>query len=142
MNLKDMKIGTRLGLGFGVIIILLITLAVVGVMNLKNISTSLDRIVRVNNALTNSAQMAAREILAIDRALITMISAQDSDTKAEEKQTIEKMRVAYNEDINNIQKLEQSDKGKSILANVIETTAKAKEVNDRVITSPGTRGPR
>ncbi len=134
MNLRDMKIGTRLGLGFGVIVALMIALTVVGVTNLKNISTSLDRIVRVNNSLTDSAQIAGRETLAIDRSLITMISAEDSDVKTEEKQAIESSRGVYKEAIVNIEKLDQTEKGKVILSKIKELISGGKEINNKIMT--------
>jgi methyl-accepting chemotaxis protein len=134
MNLRDMKIGTRLGVGFGVIIVLLIVLAVIGVANLKRLSASLDLIVHVSNTLTESAQVAGKEILSIDRALITMIAAKDNGIREEEKQSIEKSRAVYKGAIDNIEKLDRSEKGKAILSEIKDRLAKAREVNNKVTT--------
>ena len=45
MNLRNTKIGTRLGIGFSVLIALLILLAVFGIISMKSISSRLDAIV-------------------------------------------------------------------------------------------------
>ena len=133
MSLRDMKIGTRLGLGFGVMIALLVALAFVGVANLKSISKGIDHIVRVGNILADSAHVSAREILAIDRSLITMISAEDSNVKAEEKQAIEKSRGIYTEAVNNIERLDQTEKGKTLLSRIKEMISNAREINNRIM---------
>jgi methyl-accepting chemotaxis protein len=132
MNLRDMKIGTRLGFGFGLIIVLLITLAVIGLVNMKRLSTSLDLIVSASNRLTDSAHVAGKEILSIDRALITMIAAKDNGIRAEEKQSIETSRAVYKEAMENMERLDRSEKGKAILSSVKELLVKGKEINNRV----------
>jgi methyl-accepting chemotaxis protein len=133
MNLRDMKIGARLGLGFGVVMALLIAVTVVGLVNLRSISTSLDLIVRVSNTLTDSAHVAGKETLSIDRALITMMSAKDNSIKVEEKQSIEKSRGVYKSAIDKIEELDRTEKGKAILSNVKELLVKGKEINNKVM---------
>lgn len=95
MNLRNAKIGTRLYLGFGIIMIALTVLTLLGLRNMKGISDDLDRIVRVNNVLIDNAHVAGREVLVIDKAMLGVVALKDSTAKAEEKQVIEKARARY-----------------------------------------------
>jgi methyl-accepting chemotaxis protein len=54
-SLNNMKIGRRLGLGFGVILFFLVVLIGVGFYSLALIDEKLERIVQVNNAKIRAA---------------------------------------------------------------------------------------
>ncbi|MDO8299980.1 MCP four helix bundle domain-containing protein, partial [Lacisediminimonas sp.] len=51
MNLSNMKVGTRLGLGFSLVLFFLVAVTVVGIMNMKQIQDRLDNVVTVNNVV-------------------------------------------------------------------------------------------
>jgi len=53
MNLTNMKVGTRLGLGFALVLLLLVAVTVVGILRMAEIQSRLDRVVGVNNVVTN-----------------------------------------------------------------------------------------
>jgi methyl-accepting chemotaxis protein len=52
MNLAKMKVGTRLGLGFALVLVLLIAVTVVGIARMAQIQDRLDHVVGVNNVVT------------------------------------------------------------------------------------------
>ena len=52
MNLANMKVGTRLGLGFALVLVLLIMVTVVGILRMAQIQNRLDHVVTVNNVVT------------------------------------------------------------------------------------------
>jgi methyl-accepting chemotaxis protein len=52
MNLTNMKVGTRLAFGFGLVLLLLMAVTVVGIMRMAQIEDRLDRVVTVNNVVT------------------------------------------------------------------------------------------
>jgi methyl-accepting chemotaxis protein len=52
MNLTNMKVGTRLGLGFALVLVLLVAVTVVGVLRMAQIQDRLDHVVGVNNVVT------------------------------------------------------------------------------------------
>jgi methyl-accepting chemotaxis protein len=52
MNLAKMKVGTRLGLGFALVLVLLIAVTGVGIARMAQIQDRLDHVVGVNNVVT------------------------------------------------------------------------------------------
>jgi methyl-accepting chemotaxis protein len=52
MNLTNMKVGTRLGLGFALVLVLLVAVTVVGILRMAQIQDRLDHVVGVNNVST------------------------------------------------------------------------------------------
>ena len=51
MNLSNMKVGTRLGLGFFLVLFFLVAVTVVGIYNMKGIQDRLDNVVGTNNVV-------------------------------------------------------------------------------------------
>ena len=133
MNLRNAKIGTRLYLGFGIIMIALAVLTFLGLRNMKGINDDLDRIVHVNNVLIDAAHNTGREVLAIDKALLGMVALKDKAARAEEKQIIEKARARYKEAMDKVEKLDQSRRGKEMAAKARDAITKGKDINNRVM---------
>jgi methyl-accepting chemotaxis protein len=52
MNLSNMKVGTRLGLGFALVLFFLVAVTVIGIVSTGQIQARLDRVVGVNNVVT------------------------------------------------------------------------------------------
>ena len=52
MNLNNMKVGTRLALGFALVLVLLVAVAVVGILRMAQIQSRLDHVVSVSNVST------------------------------------------------------------------------------------------
>jgi methyl-accepting chemotaxis protein len=52
MNLSNMKVGMRLGLGFALVLFFLIAVTVTGILRMAQIQDRLDRVVGVNNVVT------------------------------------------------------------------------------------------
>ncbi|MFA9216017.1 MAG: methyl-accepting chemotaxis protein [Sphingomonadaceae bacterium] len=52
MNLAKMKVGTRLGLGFALVLVFLVAVTVVGITRMAQIQDRLDHVVSVNNVVT------------------------------------------------------------------------------------------
>ncbi|MFM2088955.1 MAG: hypothetical protein RLZZ237_3824, partial [Pseudomonadota bacterium] len=52
MNLAKMKVGTRLGLGFALVLVLLVAVTVVGIVRMAQIQERLDHVIEVNNVVT------------------------------------------------------------------------------------------
>ena len=51
MNLSNMKVGARLGLGFSLVLFFLVAVTIVGIYNMKLIQDRLDNVVTVNNVV-------------------------------------------------------------------------------------------
>ena len=52
MNLAKMKVGTRLGLGFALVLVLLVAVTILGIARMAQIQERLDHVINVNNVVT------------------------------------------------------------------------------------------
>src|ERR1700741_1674245 len=52
MNLANMKVGTRLGLGFALVLAFLVVVTAIGISRMAQIQDRLDHVVGVNNVVT------------------------------------------------------------------------------------------
>src|ERR1700751_5021731 len=52
MNLSNMKVSTRLGLGFSLVLVFLVAVTVVGISRMAQIQDRLDHVVGVNNVVS------------------------------------------------------------------------------------------
>ncbi|MBZ0156486.1 MAG: hypothetical protein K8I29_09805 [Alphaproteobacteria bacterium] len=57
--MKNMKVGMKLGLGFGVVLVFMIILIFVAISNMGAIQENLERIVKVNNVRSTLADNMA-----------------------------------------------------------------------------------
>ena len=133
MSLGNMKIGRKLGLGFGIIILLMVVLTVVGVSGMLSMKGKLDRIVNVNNARIeygNRLTLAVDDIIMYQPELITSKSA---SKKEEIKGKIEKSRAEYKEDLDNLEKLLDTQKERDLVGTIKQTIAGAKESNNKMM---------
>ena len=85
MNFRDMKIGARLCIGFGILTVLLAALTVFGISGMSSISTSLERIAGEGNAKIRTANTINK---AVDDVLLSVVAL----TTAEDAATIQKAK--------------------------------------------------
>jgi methyl-accepting chemotaxis protein len=133
MRLNNLKIGVRLGLGFCLVLLLMATLTSMGVTGMGKIKQQMQRIVEVNYEKIQQANIAARSIDGIVSSMQQMMIFKDNAAKLEEKKQIEALRVTYREAMEKIEKLEQQEEGKKVIADVEKAIAAAKKANNEVI---------
>ncbi|MRR58201.1 MAG: HAMP domain-containing protein [Deltaproteobacteria bacterium] len=132
MRLGNLKVGIRLALGFGTILILLVALTVLGVKGMAGINESLDRIVSVNNEkirLANNATLAMENLI----QQIQLMMLRDRAGRVESKQDIEKIRLEYRGYMDKLEQLEQTDKGRELIAAAKTAIDNAKRANNEII---------
>ena len=95
MNLSNMKVGTRLGLGFCLVLFFLVAVTSIGIYNMKVIQDRLDNVVGVNNVV-NRLVIDMRTNVA-DRItslrILTLLS--DPDDMAPEMKRVNDLALAY-----------------------------------------------
>lgn len=132
MNINNLKVGTRLGMGFGTIIVLLIAITILGLQGMSGIDGALDRIVKVNNEKTKQVNNAT---LAIEGLIqnIQLMMLRDQAGRLEAKQEIDRVRAEYRGAMDKLEQLEENDKGKELIAKAKLAIEAAKKANNDVI---------
>ncbi len=133
MSFRDMKIGTRLGIGFGVLMALLAVVAVFGVSSMKSISGRLDGIVKEGNVKVKLARDGAQAISDLSENILINFFVNDSAAKAKANEGIEIARNEYSAALGQLEKMETSEKGKNLLAKATENLRIGKEANNTIL---------
>ncbi len=118
--LTNLKIGTRLALGFGFVLFFLIAMAITTNVNLGGVSRDVDtfandrfpKVLMVHEAV-DGANSAARFIR-------NMLLLNDPEKIAQEDARIDEAAVRVREIVDKIEKGEQSEEGKRLVAKLIE----------------------
>jgi methyl-accepting chemotaxis protein len=86
MNLAKMKVGTRLGLGFALVLIFLIAVTVVGIARMAQIQDRLDHVVSFNNVVTRLViEMRNNVVSRGDRLRVLTLMSDSGDMEPEMK---------------------------------------------------------
>jgi methyl-accepting chemotaxis protein len=130
--LANMKIGKRLGLGFGLVLLLLVVLGLMGINGMEKINGNLERIVKVNYSKIKLANDINAKIGSLIENIELML-LKDEAGRIESKQSIDRSREEYKELMDKLEKLETTDKGKELIAAAKASLNDAKKANNEVI---------
>ena len=129
---KNLTIGKKLGIGFGVLIFLLLIFGGVTIIQLgiikKNATDIDERIDKVNNSVG-----IRRAAIAIFSSVRDMLIIDDMKKKEEAKKSIEENRAKYKELIEAIKKVTYTKEGMTLLQNIEEALKDAAHYNNQVI---------
>jgi methyl-accepting chemotaxis protein len=122
---KNMKIGMRLGLGFGLVLLLLSIIAFVGITRLSEINDGLDKIVNDRYPKTAQANEVIKHINRIARSMRNVVIMDKAADIKKELENIDASRAVIRETLDNtLAKSITSEKGKEMLKAVNEPRAK------------------
>lgn len=133
MKIRDMKIGVRLGLGFGLILLFLIAISAIGTIGMSKIDAGLNQIVKTNYAKIQLANQSSKAVSMIISSIQSMILLTDPAARQEENKKIELSRQQYKAAMEKLEKLEDSDKGKELIAQAKQSLDTARKANNEVI---------
>ncbi len=131
MKLKDIKIGKRLGLGFGILIGISVLLCLVAFMNVRDIDSNAEEITKVTLEKTIAANNIISAVKSVYLSFAVMISMNDPSLVNAEKENIASQRKFYIAEIERLNKLETAAGAKEVIKKFKEDIAKARSVNDR-----------
>ena len=138
MALANLKIGLRLGIGFGVILTLLLCIAAVGITRMDKIQQNLEDIVSINNlqlALANTMSSKVRDISIYIRNMVLLT---DPDEINQEQSKIAAARAQYKEATTKLEKMfrelpETSEIEKTQFEKIKGLREAARPLNDQLI---------
>lgn len=124
MRVKKMKIGTRLILGFGIILILLSIVAGVSIIRLREINSSLNQLTNVYNKRVQLANSMRNDIAVIKTSMRNIMVSTDTDYMKKQKTIIDETIKSYDEHKKEFKSLIDTDEEKSLFDEV-ESNEKA-----------------
>ena len=110
------RIGTRMGAGLGLILLLMIALVFLGILSMKNINKKMDTIIKRNNKQIWYANVIKDSVHTIDEAMLTLIQTRNEEWNNFEHVKILTARATYDSAIEKLEELERSDKGRELIA--------------------------
>lgn len=131
MLFGNLKLGTRLGLGFGVVLILLGIVAYIGNTRLSQISGYLNDVVTNKNPKVAWATGMRGDVNTIALAVRNIALNNDQDFIKKEKERINQARTQYAEAFAKLEKSVISSQGKGIIAKIKEGINIAKPLADK-----------
>jgi methyl-accepting chemotaxis protein len=130
---KNMKVATRLGLGFSLVSVLLLAVAVLGLVRLSAMNDSIDLIVKDRYAKVVLANEIGVEVNNIGRYMRNAILVSDASRAKEEAERIHAARKSIGERIDKLDALVKIEKGIVLLKQIKENRAKFVAGQDRVL---------
>ncbi len=133
MFLKNLKIGMRLGLAFGLILILMIVSTLMAISSMGNVEERLERIVNTNTARLIQADHMLTRVMEVSVKLRNMLLHKDHDKRQEAKKEIADMRGGYDEALKKIEEMSKDDRSKELIAKTKASQETARQMNNKVM---------
>jgi methyl-accepting chemotaxis protein len=133
MNLANMKIGPRLGLGFATILCLMVLLALCAFSSLSKLSQNIDVILNDNVRKLSIAQDMNDELHIITRVIRNMVILSDKDAIKAEREKLAKARTGYNALRETLEKLPKSSTAVAQLDTINQFQRIARPLNDKMV---------
>jgi len=133
MNMKNLKIGTRLGLAFGLVLLITIVSALLTLSKVADMQDNLRDIVQDNNVKLKLTNDMADTIHIIARVMRTVVLLQDKADREREKLKISKARADYNSYLAALEKLPPSEAGQVLRKKIATARSEAGALNNKVL---------
>jgi methyl-accepting chemotaxis protein len=128
MKLTQFKVSTRLALGFGVVILLLCTILLIGISNMAMMMSNTKEIVSDRYVKVRMAQQLETNTLDIARELRNLIILTDPEKQQQAEKIIIKARADNKEIVEKLEKLMNTPKGKELINAVIQARSTLQEL--------------
>ncbi|SCK17020.1 methyl-accepting chemotaxis protein [Variovorax sp. HW608] len=123
MNLSSMKIGARLGVGFGLVLSLMVALIVVGLVRFANIDDINDKIISQDWVKAEAAQTINARTRANARRTMELFVTSDKDQVNRIHRQIDANKKAIDGALETLDKLVASPEARALLAKIKESRA-------------------
>jgi methyl-accepting chemotaxis protein len=131
----NMKIGKRMALGFGLLLVIMMVLIWEGVTGMSGIQKNLERIVKVNNVRIDLLNEVKNDLDQISINIRDMIISNDPAKLNEYQQRIVKYREEYAAKFKKIEEMTSKDDKQSweLITKIKDTTGIFAQLNNKVI---------
>ncbi|BAL26476.1 methyl-accepting chemotaxis protein [Azoarcus sp. KH32C] len=130
---RNMKIGLRLSLGFGALLLLLLTIAYVGIVRMGALEDSITLMVKDRYPKTVMANAINSDVGAIARHLRNMLLTDDAARWQGEQNAIEDARRRIRENLEKLDAVVTTEQGIALLKVIKDQRARYLEGSDRIV---------
>ncbi len=130
---KNMRIASKLALGFGLVLVLLGVIAYVGITRMAAVQANFEKVTSDNNVKTALANDMRDQINDTARAVRNMMLSDDLTYTKEQAASLLKARENYNVSRDKLQSMLVLEAGKKIMAEINDGQAKASPLVDKVM---------
>ena len=134
MVMTNMKVGTRLSLGFGLVLALLVMIAALGIINMQGINGRLNTIVHQNVAKTALVQDMSESVHIVARVTRTAVLLTDEAAMRKELQKSDQARATYDKASAALDQMPGTGKGQEIRARIAAAAGVAWPLTEKVVT--------
>ena len=132
-NFRDLQIGTKLSIGFGVAVLMMLIVIVLGIISMVRINKGMEELVNRTTMKIWYSTIVEDSVHTIDNAILNSILARDQQTSMVEYVRIMTARKTYEGAIEEIEKLEDSQRGSYIIKQMLVLLRQGRKKNDAVI---------
>ncbi len=133
MNFNELKLGTRIALGYGLLLVFLIAIAGLGIYGMKQSQNALENVVKINDVKTQLTIEMADAVHKVTRVTRTLALLEDKALFEIEKKKIGIARAKYNEVLTTLEKMPLNAEGKKILGEIKAEQVIARAANDQFL---------
>jgi methyl-accepting chemotaxis protein len=133
MKIANLKIGVRLGLGFGVVLALLAGVALLGINGMSRSNDALHHIVDVNIHKIELLDTMSQSVHISARVIRTVALLHDENETNIQKKKIVEARRKYDEAFSELQKMSMDEAGQSFVAQIKEQGTVGRTDNDKFL---------
>ena len=131
--MKDLSIGKRLAVGFGLAMAVMAVVFGLALINVKQMSRTFDRVITLNAAKVEKANTVIHAIDQIFFSMAIVFSTKDKEIIDEHLRLLDQRRKEQMGGMQVLEKLEQTEAGKALLEKSRGTVALGREENNRAV---------
>jgi methyl-accepting chemotaxis protein len=131
MKIKNLKIGTRLGTGFAIQLVLLAAAIGIGLFELAKTNQLLRDVIEEDNVIGRAAATMRGAQLRVDNAVGNVVMLPDAQAKAQQDRRLLAARDEYNAASKVVHDMVTQGKGKDILARIDAGAAETRPLTDK-----------
>jgi len=124
LSISNMKVGSRLGFGFGLVLLPLIGITFLGITRLSTLNDGTQLIVNDRFAKANLAYTVIANVKEIGNSMRDAVLFADPDVVRKQLSEIESLRVKIKDALDKMEKLLSTEKGKDLFRAVAEARSK------------------
>lgn len=130
---KNMRIASKLALGFGLLLVLLGVIAYTGITRMANVQANFDEVVNANNVQVSLANDMRDQINDIARAVRNVMLTEDQEEMRKQVDRIRDARATYNEASVKLAASINTEAGKKLLAEITDHQNQTKSLVDKAM---------